>query len=204
MKLAIVGTGYVGLVTGTCLAETGNDVTCVDCDRKKIDVLNRGRRSDLRAGPGRTGRPQRRRPAGCTSPPTWPPAAEEAQLVFLAVGTPPADDGSVDLSALWAVVDDLAPHLPPDAIVVCKSTVPVGTNAAVAARLQRADRPRRRRGQQSRVPQGRGGDRRLHEARPRGHRRAASRRSATCWPTSTSRTCGPTSRSWSCRRRAPR
>ena len=63
-------------------------------------------------------------------------AAAEAKIIFLAVGTPPADDGSVDLSALWTVVDDLAPHLAEDAIVVLKSTVPVGTNAAVSARLR--------------------------------------------------------------------
>ena len=56
-------------------------------------------------------------------------------MIFLAVGTPPADDGSVDLTALWAAVGDLAPHLPQEAIVVLKSTVPVGTNAAVTARL---------------------------------------------------------------------
>ena len=107
MKIAVVGTGYVGLVTGTCLAETGNDVTCVDCDRKKIDLLNRGPDPDLRAGPGRTGRPQRGRRPAAASPPICAAAAKKAQLVFLAVGTPPADDGSVDLSALWAVVDSL-------------------------------------------------------------------------------------------------
>jgi UDPglucose 6-dehydrogenase len=63
-------------------------------------------------------------------------AAEDAKIIFLAVGTPPADDGSVDMTALWTVVADLAPHLPPSAIVVLKSTVPVGTNAAVTARLR--------------------------------------------------------------------
>src|SRR5208337_4463518 len=63
-------------------------------------------------------------------------AAAEAKIIFLAVGTPPADDGSVDLTALWAAVDDLAPHLLEGAIVVLKSTVPVGSNAAVTARLR--------------------------------------------------------------------
>ena len=135
MKIAIVGTGYVGLVTGTCLAETGNDVTCIDCDRKKIDVLNRGHipiyepgLAELVAGNVAAGRLQFTTDLVA--------ATKQARLVFLAVGTPPGDDGSADLSALWAVVDQLAPHLNDGAIVVCKSTVPVGTNAKVAARLE--------------------------------------------------------------------
>ena len=136
MKLAIVGTGYVGLVTGTCLAETGNDVTCVDCDAAKIERLRPRRGADLRAGPGGTDLQRTTRPACCDSPRTWRPRPADAKIIFLAVGTPPADDGSVDLSALWKVVDDLAPHLTADAIVVLKSTVPVGTNAAVSARLR--------------------------------------------------------------------
>src|SRR5512136_906103 len=130
MKIAVVGTGYVGLVTGTCLAETGNDVTCVDCDRKKIDVLNRGHIPIYE--PGLAELVARNVTGGRLSFTTeLPVAVKKARLVFLAVGTPPADDGSVDLSALWAVVDQLAAHLPVGAIVVCKSTVPVGTNAKV-------------------------------------------------------------------------
>jgi UDPglucose 6-dehydrogenase len=135
MRIAIVGTGYVGLVTGTCLAETGNDVTCIDCDRKKIDVLNRGHipiyepgLSELVARNVASGRLQFTTELGA--------AAQKARLLFLAVGTPSAGDGSVDLSALWAVVDQIAPHLGEHTIVVCKSTVPVGTNAKVAARLK--------------------------------------------------------------------
>ena len=135
MKIVVVGTGYVGLVTGTCLAETGNDVTCVDCDRKKIDILNRG---DIPIyEPGLAELVARNVAGGRLSFTTdLGAAAKKARLVFLAVGTPPADDGSVDLSALWSVVDQLAPHLTPGTIVVCKSTVPVGTNAKVAARLK--------------------------------------------------------------------
>lgn len=135
MKIAIVGTGYVGLVTGTCLAETGNDVTCVDCDRKKIDVLNRGHIPIYEPGLAElvtqnvaSGRLRFTTDLGA--------ATENARLVFLAVGTPPGDDGSPDLSALWAVVDQLAPHLNHDTIIVCKSTVPVGTNAKLTARLK--------------------------------------------------------------------
>jgi UDPglucose 6-dehydrogenase len=135
MRIAIVGTGYVGLVTGTCMAETGNDVTCIDCDRKKIDVLNRGHipiyepgLSELVARNVASGRLRFTTDLGA--------AAQKAPLVFLAVGTPSAGDGSVDLSALWSVVDQIAPHLGERVIVVCKSTVPVGTNAKVAARLK--------------------------------------------------------------------
>ncbi len=135
MKIIVVGTGYVGLVTGTCLAETGNDVTCVDCDRKKIDVLNRG---DVPIyEPGLAELVARNVAGGRLSFTTdLGVAAKGARLVFLAVGTPPADNGSVDLSALWSVVDQLAPHLTQGTIIVCKSTVPVGTNAKVAARLK--------------------------------------------------------------------
>ena len=136
MKIAVVGTGYVGLVTGTCLAETGNDVTCVDCDQEKVDLLHRGEIPIYE--PGLAELVGRNAAAGRLRFTTdLAAAARPAKLVFLAVGTPPADDGSVDLSALWAVVEQVAPHLAEDAIVVLKSTVPVGTNSAVAARLNK-------------------------------------------------------------------
>ena len=110
MKIAVVGTGYVGLVTGTCLAETGNDVTCVDCDRKKIDVLNRGHIPIYE--PGLAELVARNVAGGRLRFTTdLAAAAKKARLVFLAVGTPPADDGSVDLSALWSVVEQIAPHI---------------------------------------------------------------------------------------------
>lgn len=135
MKIVVVGTGYVGLVTGTCLAETGNDVMCVDCDRKKIDLLNRGQIPIYEPGLGEL--VARNAAAGRLRFTTeLGPAAQTAQIVFLAVGTPPDDDGGADLSSLWAVVDELAAHLHNGPIIVCKSTVPVGTNAKVAARLK--------------------------------------------------------------------
>ncbi len=135
MKIAIVGTGYVGLVTGSCLAETGNDVTCVDCDRKKIDILNRGHIPIYEPGLAElvASNVAGERLHFTTD---LAAAAKQCRLVFLGVGTPPGKDGKADLSALWAVVDQLAPHLRQDAIVVCKSTVPVGTNAKTAARLK--------------------------------------------------------------------
>jgi len=135
VKITVVGTGYVGLVTGTCLAETGNDVTCVDCDAEKIQRLNRGEIPIYE--PGLAELVQRNAAADRLHFTTDLAAATEpAKLVFLAVGTPSADDGSVDLSALWTVVDQIAPHLDAKSIVVLKSTVPVGTNAAVTARLK--------------------------------------------------------------------
>ena len=134
MKITIVGTGYVGLVTGTCLAETGNEVTCVDCDPRKIQLLNQGEIPIYE--PGLAELVKRNTAAGrlrfTTDLAAVTPAAK---LLFLAVGTPPQEDGSVDLSALWSVVEEIAPHLDPTAIVVLKSTAPVGTNAAVTARL---------------------------------------------------------------------
>lgn len=135
MRITVVGTGYVGLVTGTCFAETGNDVVCVDCDTEKIDVLRRGEIPIFE--PGLAELVRRNAEAGrleFTS--DLGAAVGRAKLVFLAVGTPPADDGSVDLTALWSVVEQIAPHLPPDGVVVLKSTVPVGTNAAVTKRLK--------------------------------------------------------------------
>ena len=134
MKISVIGAGYVGLVTGTCLAETGNDVVCVDCDRKKIDILNRGHIPIYE--PGLAEIMARNVAAGRLHFTTELAAAAKSRIVFLAVGTPPTDDGLVDMSALWSVVEGLAPHLPEGCIVVCKSTVPVGTNARVAERLK--------------------------------------------------------------------
>jgi len=135
MKIAVIGTGYVGLVTGTCLAETGNHVVCVDCDRRKIEMLRRGEAPIYEPGLGEL--IERNASAGRLEFTTEPSTAvSDAEVVFLAVGTPPADDGSVDLGALWQVVEQIAPHISPHALVVCKSTVPVGTTSAVAARLE--------------------------------------------------------------------
>lgn len=135
MKIAVIGTGYVGLVTGTCFAETGNDVSCVDIDAEKIACLTRGEvpiyepgLSELVARNAEDGRLRFTTDLAA--------AVRPAKLVFLAVGTPSADDGSADLSNLWKVVDALAPHLAAGALVVTKSTVPVGTNAAIGRRLR--------------------------------------------------------------------
>lgn len=135
MKIAVIGTGYVGLVTGTCFAETGNDVTCVDIDAGKVACLQKGEvpiyepgLSELVARNAEDGRLRFTTDLAA--------AVRTAKLIFLAVGTPGADDGSADLSNLWKVVDSLAPHLAAGALVITKSTVPVGTNAAIGRRLR--------------------------------------------------------------------
>ena len=138
MKVAVIGTGYVGLVTGTCLAESGNDVTCVDNNTKKIATLLEGRLPIYE--PGLLELVQRNTREGRLCFTTdLAEAVRAARLIFIAVGTPQSDAGDADLSAVWAVTRAIAAalkELPPgprgSRIVVTKSTVPVGTNARVA------------------------------------------------------------------------
>jgi UDPglucose 6-dehydrogenase len=143
MKIAIIGTGYVGLVTGTCLADSGNDVSCVDIDQEKIERLEHG---DIPIyEPGLAELIERNASAGRLKFTTDTAAAvRPAKLVFIAVGTPTCDDhtakpeekGAADLKYVWGAVESFAPHLAKDAIVVIKSTVPVGTNTKVYGRLK--------------------------------------------------------------------
>lgn len=134
MRIGVVGTGYVGLVTGTCFADSGNTVTCLDINAEKIARLEAGEVPIYEPGleelVERNSRSGRLRFTTDTAK-----AIGDAEVVFLAVGTPPSDDGSADLSALWKVIDSIAPYLPPAAIVVTKSTVPVGTCAEIERRL---------------------------------------------------------------------
>jgi len=135
MRIAVVGTGYVGLVTGTCFAETGNDVTCIDIDQRKIDMLRRGEIPIFE--PGLAELVERNHSLGRLNFTTdLPTTVAAAEIVYLAVGTPMSDSGAADLSALWAVVSQIAPHLGEHAVVVTKSTVPVGTNAGIFRRLK--------------------------------------------------------------------
>jgi UDPglucose 6-dehydrogenase len=135
MKIAVVGTGYVGLVTGTCFSDTGNDVTCVDIDETKIKLLNEGKIPIYE--PGLSELVKRNVVAGRLRFTTDLPAAvKSASVIYLAVGTPQDESGAADLSALWKVASAIAPHLGEDTIVVTKSTVPVGTNAQLFARLR--------------------------------------------------------------------
>lgn len=134
MKIAMVGTGYVGLVTGTCFADSGNEVTCIDINEAKIEGLRQGKIPIYE--PGLSELVLRNAEAGRLKFTTdLPSAVKPADIVYLAVGTPQSDDGSADLSALWAVVKAVAPHLREDAVVVIKSTVPVGTNAKTYSML---------------------------------------------------------------------
>src|SRR4051794_8126014 len=135
MKIAVVGTGYVGLVTGTCLADSGNDVICLDIDQVKIERLRQGQIPIYE--PGLTELVQQNTAAGRLRFTTsHVEAIKPARIIMLAVGTPAGADGSADLSAVEKVIEQIAPHLRRDAIVVTKSTVPVGTCAKVEARLK--------------------------------------------------------------------
>lgn len=136
MRIAMIGTGYVGLVTGTCFADSGNDVVCVDIDEAKIQGLREGRIPIYE--PGLKELVLRNSEDGqLTFTTNVGEAVSSSRIVYLAVGTPPAADGSADLTALRAVVDGIADHLTEDAIVVTKSTVPVGTNQWIFDRLKK-------------------------------------------------------------------
>jgi UDPglucose 6-dehydrogenase len=137
MRIAVIGTGYVGLVTGTCFADSGNDVTCIDIDESKIEKLSQGKIPIYE--PGLSEMVVRNSAAGRLHFTTEvADIVRGAAVVYLAVGTPSADDGAADLSALWRAADQIAPALAPESIVVIKSTVPVGTNAAMTKRLRAA------------------------------------------------------------------
>ena len=137
MKIAVVGTGYVGLVTGTCFAETGNDVTCVDINKDIIDKLSSGQVTIYE--PGLEKLFLRNQKEGRLHFTTLLAAGiAGAQVIFLALPTPPGEDGSADLKYILGVADDLSKMIKPEdyVVIVDKSTVPVGTadkvHAAVA------------------------------------------------------------------------
>lgn len=136
MDIAMIGTGYVGLVTGTCFAESGNHVTCVDIDQAKIDGLNQGEIPIYE--PGLKEMVLRNHKAGrLTFTTEVEEAVRSAKVLYLAVGTPQGADGSANLSALWSVVDSVAPYITDEVVIVTKSTVPVGTNQGIYERLHR-------------------------------------------------------------------
>jgi len=130
MKICVVGTGYVGLVTGACLADFGMEVTCVDKVVSKIEMLQRGEMPIYE--PGLDALVARNLEAGRLHFTTdLPSAVHQALAVFIAVGTPPKEDGSADLSYVVQVAEAIADHMKGYKVVVTKSTVPVGTGALI-------------------------------------------------------------------------
>ena len=126
MKVTIVGSGYVGLVTGACLAELGNTVFCLDLDQKKIDILNSGGVPIYE--PGLQEMITRNRAAGRIQFSTDVAAAvQHGEIQFIAVGTPPDEDGSADLQYVIAAARNIGKHMNGPKVIVDKSTVPVGT-----------------------------------------------------------------------------
>ncbi len=137
MRVAIFGTGYVGLVTGTCLAEVGHDVVCVDIDQAKVDGLERGIIPIYE--PGLEPLVKANHAAGRLVFTTdAAKAIEHGEVIFIAVGTPPDEDGSADLQYVLAVARTIGSHLQRPAVVVNKSTVPVGTADKVQAAISDA------------------------------------------------------------------
>ena len=131
MKIAVIGTGYVGLVTGTCFAETGNLVSCIDIDANKIKKLNAGTITIYEPGlePLFQRNLNQNRLFFTTD---LAESIKEAEIIFLALPTPPGEDGSADLQYVLKVADELGELLDRYAVVVDKSTVPVGTAAKVS------------------------------------------------------------------------
>jgi UDPglucose 6-dehydrogenase len=134
MKIAVVGTGYVGLVTGTCFAETGNQVTCVDINAEKVKQMQAGKIPIYE--PGLDDLFQRNTQEGRLRFTTsLKEGIEGAKVIFLALPTPPGADGSADLKYILQVADDLGPILSDYTVIIDKSTVPVGTSDKVRAAI---------------------------------------------------------------------
>ncbi|UEG52643.1 UDP-glucose/GDP-mannose dehydrogenase family protein [Mucilaginibacter daejeonensis] len=135
MKIAVVGTGYVGLVTGTCLAETGNEVTCVDINEKKVAMMKAGQLPIYE--PGLEQLFHRNIAQGrLTFTNSLAEGIAEAQIIFLALPTPPGGDGAADLSYVLGAAGDIAKLITDYKVIVTKSTVPVGTADKVTAAMQ--------------------------------------------------------------------
>ena len=134
MKIAVVGTGYVGLVTGTCFAETGNTVTCVDIDKNKVEKLSNGQITIYEPGLEKLFlRNQREERLKFTT--NLEEGIADAKIIFLALPTPPGEDGSADMKYILGVANDLGKILKDYKVIVDKSTVPVGTAEKVHAAI---------------------------------------------------------------------
>ncbi len=139
MKISVIGTGYVGLVTGTCLAESGNQVICMDIDERKIAMLNEGRVPIYEPGLDELIK-RNTAHARLSFTLDMEHAVRNADVIFIAVGTPPGEDGSADLKYVLGAAREIGKFMNGYTVVVNKSTVPVGTGdkvrAAVASRTQ--------------------------------------------------------------------
>ncbi|HOU11418.1 MAG TPA: nucleotide sugar dehydrogenase, partial [Clostridiales bacterium] len=124
MKITVAGTGYVGLVTGVCLASVGYSVTCLDLDEKKVEALRRGVSPIYEKDLEEMMAQHRERITYTTDKKA---AYADADFIFIGVGTPENEDGSANLSAVYAVADDIASYAVNSPIVAVKSTVPIGT-----------------------------------------------------------------------------
>ena len=134
MKIAVVGTGYVGLVTGTCFAETGNTVTCIDIDQNKVNKLKSGKVTIYEPGLEQLfERNIKQERLSFTT--KLSEGIKDAKVIFLALPTPPGEDGAADLKYVLKVADDLGPLLEDYTVIVDKSTVPVGTADRVRERI---------------------------------------------------------------------
>jgi UDPglucose 6-dehydrogenase len=125
MKISVIGTGYVGLVSGTCFAEIGHQVECIDIDERKVQMLKDGKSPIYE--PGLNDLLERNIRSGRLTFSTGLDSIKDAKAIFLAVGTPSNDDGSADLHYLFEAAKDVAREITDEAIIVIKSTVPVGT-----------------------------------------------------------------------------
>jgi UDPglucose 6-dehydrogenase len=136
VNISVIGTGYVGLVVGACLAETGNDVVCADVDTRKIEGLRQNHLPIYEPGLAPlVERNQQQERLSFTN--DVAAAIASASVVFIAVGTPPDEDGSADLRHVLAVAEQIGRHMARELVVVTKSTVPVGTASKVAAAVGR-------------------------------------------------------------------
>ena len=125
MRIVVAGTGYVGLVTGVCLAEHGHSVVCVDIDRDKIDQMRQGVSPIYENGLDELMVKNHQRLSFTTD---YSAAYRNAEVIFIGVGTPEKRDGSANLKYVYAVAEQIATSAEQDCVVVVKSTVPIGTN----------------------------------------------------------------------------
>ena len=136
--VAVIGAGYVGLTTAACLAHIGHNVTCADIDETKIAQLNNGKipiheARLLELVQEGTAKQLLKFVVGAQQ------AVTESDFVFLCLPTPQRGDGRADIGAVLEVVEEISPIIPPRAIIINKSTVPIGTNASIHATIERSD-----------------------------------------------------------------